>query len=59
MERKLTNKDINIILELLLKEQNCIHKMTYSAQILLESYRLDLANIYQKMCDLLEEETEI
>lgn len=50
----LTNEQKEIILNLLLQEQRNIHNMNGNIQPLLENYKKELGNIYQKVCNSLE-----
>jgi len=51
----LTNEQKEIILNLLLQEQRNIHNMNGNIQPLLENYKKELGNIYQKVCNSLED----
>ena len=52
---KLTNEQKEIILNLLIQEQRNIHNMNGNIQSLLENYKKELGNIYQKVCNSLED----
>ena len=49
--KELTEKEQEILLNLLLQEQNHINKQNGNIRVLLEDYKKDLAVIYQKLCD--------
>ena len=49
----LTNEQKEIILNLLLQEQINIHNMNRNIKPLLEKYKKELGNIYQKVCNSL------
>ncbi len=48
---KLTKKQMEILLNLLLAEQNNINKQNGNIKSLLNDYRVELFSIYQIICD--------
>lgn len=50
-----TEKEKDILLNLLLAEQNHIHNQNGNIKPLLNDYRIELHNIYQKIVDTLED----
>ncbi|WP_407454377.1 hypothetical protein [Methanobrevibacter sp.] len=52
---KLTEKEKDILLNLLLQEQNHIHNQNGNIKYLLQDYRNDLHKIYLKIVDTLED----
>lgn len=48
---KLTKKQMEILLNLLLAEQNNINKQNGNIKSLLNDYRVELLSIYQIICD--------
>lgn len=51
----LTEKQKDILLNLILQEQRNIHNMNADIQNLLKDYRNELSNIYKAICDTLED----
>lgn len=54
----LTNKQKDMLLDLILTERERLGKLTATAQICLKDYKSELATIYQVICDSLESEEE-
>lgn len=53
---KLTNKQNEILFNLIIQEQRNIHNMNANIQEKLEDYRIELGKIIQLLCDDMEDE---
>ena len=52
---KLTEKQNEILFNLIIQEQRNIHKMNGNIQYLLEDYKKELGNIIQLLCNDMED----